>query len=178
MPADYLTSARQQFTMYKALGEKALAQVPDEALSWQPNSACNSMASIVKHMAGNMRSRWIEFLTSDGEKPWRMREAEFDNDLLTRAEVMATWEAGWQCLFTALDGLTAADLERTVYIRHEPHSVVEAINRQLAHYPSHVGQLLLMGKLVQGEAWQSLSIPRGGSAAFNEAKAAQTQPGS
>ena len=174
MPADYLASARQQFVLYKALGEKALAQVPDEALGWQPNPACNSLASIVKHLVGNMRSRWTDFLTSDGEKPWRARETEFDNDLTTRAEVLAAWEAGWQCLFAALDGLTAADLGRTVYIRHEPHSVVEAINRQLAHYPSHVGQLVLMGKLVQGEAWQSLSIPRGQSAAFNAAKLAQS----
>lgn len=177
MPADYLTSARQQYALYKALGEKALSQVPDAALSWQPNPACNSMASIVKHLAGNMLSRWTDLLTSDGEKPWRAREAEFDNDLATRAEVLARWEAGWQCLFAALDSLTANDLKRTITIRHEPHSVVEAINRQLAHYPSHVGQLLLLGKLVQGEAWQPLSIPRGGSAAFNEAKAAQARPG-
>ncbi|NML64939.1 DUF1572 family protein [Hymenobacter sp. RP-2-7] len=173
MPADYLASARQQFAAYKALGEKALAQVPDEALGWQPNPACNSMASIVKHLAGNMLSRWTDFLTSDGEKSWRQREAEFDNDLATRAEVLARWEAGWQCLFAALESLTEADLSCTVYIRHEPHSVVEAINRQLAHYPSHVGQLLLMGKLVQSEAWQSLSIARGGSAAFNADKEAQ-----
>lgn len=175
MPADYLFSARQQFQLYKALGEKALAQVPDEALGWQPNPACNSMASIVKHLWGNMLSRWTDFLTTDGEKPWRAREAEFDNDLTTRAEVLGKWEAGWQCLFAALDRLTDADLGRTIYIRHEPHSVVEAINRQLAHYPSHVGQLVLLGKLVRGEAWQSLSIPRGGSAAFNAEKAAQAE---
>ena len=173
MPANYLASARQQFQQYKALGEKALAQVPDEALNWQPNPACNSMASIVKHLGGNMLSRWTDFLTTDGEKPWRTREAEFDNDLPTRAAVLSTWEAGWQCLFAALDGLTDADLDGTVYIRHEPHSVLEAINRQLAHYPSHVGQLLLLGKLVQGEAWQSLSIGRGQSAAFNANMAAR-----
>lgn len=173
MPADYLSSARQQFQFYKTLGEGALAQVPDEALFWQPNPACNSMASIVKHLWGNMLSRWTDFLTTDGEKPWREREAEFDNDLNTRAEVLGKWEAGWQCLFAALNGLAEADLGRTIYIRHEPHSVVEAINRQLAHYPSHVGQLVLLGKLVQGEAWHSLSIPRGGSAAFNAEKATQ-----
>ncbi|MGI4834433.1 MAG: DUF1572 family protein [Janthinobacterium lividum] len=171
--SSYLASARQQFAMYKSLGEKALAQVPDAALFWQPNPASNSPASIVKHMAGNMQSRWTNFLTSDGEKPWRAREAEFNNDLTTRAEVLARWEAGWQCLFAALDGLGPADLERTIYIRHEAHTVTEAINRQLAHYPSHVGQLLLLGKLVQGEAWQSLSIPRGQSAAFNAEKAAK-----
>lgn len=173
MPADFLPSARKQFAYYKLLGEQALAQVPDAQLFWQPNPACNSLASIVKHLAGNMRSRWTDFLTTDGEKPWREREAEFDNDLTTRAEVAAAWEAGWQCLFTALDGLTETDLNELIYIRHQGHTVLEAINRQLAHYPHHVGQLVLMGKLICGEAWQSLSIPRGNSAAFNADKFAQ-----
>ena len=173
MPADFLPSARKQFAYYQLLGEQALAQVPDEALNWQPNAACNSLASIVKHLAGNMRSRWTDFLTTDGEKPWRDREAEFDNDLTTRAAILAAWETGWHCLFAALDALTEADLERIIYIRNQGHTVLEAINRQLAHYPHHVGQLVLMGKLVQGEAWQSLSIPRGNSAAFNAGKFAQ-----
>lgn len=173
LPADYLASARKQFAYYKLLGEQALAQVSDDQLFWQPNAACNSLATIVKHLAGNMLSRWTDLLTTDGEKPWRAREAEFANDLASRAAVLAAWEAGWQCLFTALDALTAADLDRTVYIRHQGHSVVEAINRQLAHYPYHVGQLLLMGKLLRGEAWQSLSIPRGDSAAYNAEKFAQ-----
>lgn len=171
--ADYLPSARQQFAYYKLLGEQALAQVPDAALNWQPNPACNSLASIVKHLAGNMRSRWTDFLTTDGEKPWRTREAEFDNDLPTRAAVLAAWEAGWQCLFAALDELTEADLGRIIYIRHQGHTVLEAISRQLAHYPHHVGQLLLMGKLICGESWQSLSIPRGTSATYNAEKFAQ-----
>ncbi|MGI4735920.1 MAG: DUF1572 domain-containing protein [Janthinobacterium lividum] len=171
--SDFLSSARKQFAYYKLLGDQTFAQVSDEQLFWQPNPACNSLASIVKHLWGNMLSRWTDFLTTDGEKPWRAREAEFDNDLATRAAVLAHWEAGWQCLFRALDGLTAADLGRTIYIRHQGHTVLEAINRQLAHYPYHVGQLVLMGKLLQGEAWQSLSIPRGGSAAFNAEKFAQ-----
>ncbi|MGI4872233.1 MAG: DUF1572 domain-containing protein [Janthinobacterium lividum] len=173
MLTDFLPSARKQFAYYKLLGEQALAQVPDEALCWQPNPACNSLASIVKHLAGNMRSRWTDFLTTDGEKPWREREAEFDNDLPTRAAVLAHWEAGWQCLFAALDGLTEADLGRIIYIRNQGHTVLEAINRQLAHYPHHVGQLVLLGKIICGESWQSLSIPRGNSAAFNAEKFAQ-----
>lgn len=170
MPADYLSSARQQFAYYKLLGEQALAQVPDEALGWQPNPACNSLATIVKHLWGNMLSRWTDFLTTDGEKLWREREAEFDNDLTTRAAVLEKWEAGWQCLFAALDGLTEADLGRLIYIRHQGHTVLEAINRQLAHYPHHVGQLVLLGKLICGESWRSLSIPRGTSASYNAEK--------
>ena len=167
MPDDFLPSARKQFAYYQLLGEQTFAQVSDEELFWQPNAACNSLASIVKYLSGNMLSRWTDFLTSDGEKPWRAREAEFDNDLATRAEVLAHWEAGWQCLFAALAALTPADLARTIYIRHQGHTVREAINRQLAHYPYHVGQLVLLGKLLRGEAWQSLSIPRGSSAAYN-----------
>ncbi|TDN40303.1 DUF1572 domain-containing protein [Hymenobacter sp. UV11] len=173
MPADYLASARKQFAYYKLLGDQTFAQVADEQLFWQPNPACNSMASIVKHLWGNMLSRWTDFLASDGEKPWRAREAEFDNDLTTRAAVLAQWEAGWQCLFAALDELAEADLGRTIYIRNQGHTVLEAINRQLAHYPYHVGQLVLLGKLLQGEAWQSLSIPRGDSVAYNAEKFAR-----
>ncbi len=173
MPADFLPSARQQFAYYKLLGEQALAQVPDAALSWQPDPASNSLATIVKHLAGNMRSRWTDIFTTDGEKPDRARETEFDNDLPTRVAVLAAWETGWQCLFTTLDALTEADLGRIIYIRHQGHTVLEALNRQLAHYPYHVGQLVFLGKLIQGEAWLSLSIPRGGSAAFNAEKFAQ-----
>lgn len=173
MPADFLRSARKQFAYYQLLGEQTFAQVSDEELFWQSNEACNSLASIVKHLSGNMLSRWTDFLTTDGEKPWRAREAEFDNDLTTRAAVLAHWAAGWQCLFAALDALTEADLGRTIYIRHQGHTVLEAINRQLAHYPYHVGKLVLLGKLLRGEAWQSLSIPRGSSAAYNAERFAQ-----
>jgi hypothetical protein len=173
MPQDFLSSARKQFAYYKLLGEQAMSQVTDEQLCWQPNAVSNSIATIVKHIGGNMLSRWTDFLTTDGEKPWRAREAEFDNDLGTRAKVLAHWEAGWQCLFTALDGLTPADLDRLIYIRHQGHSVTEAINRQLAHYPYHVGQIVFLARLLAGEAWQSLSIPRGSSAAYNAEKFAQ-----
>ncbi|TGE22215.1 DUF1572 domain-containing protein [Hymenobacter aquaticus] len=173
MDTDYLSSVRKQFAYYQLLGEQTFAQVPDAALFWQPNPACNSMATIVKHLAGNMLSRWTDFLTTDGEKEWRQREAEFDNDLTTRAAMLALWEQGWQCLFAALDSLTPANWDQLVYIRNQGHTITEAINRQLAHYPYHVGQIVLLGKLVQQEQWQSLSIPRGGSAAFNAEKFAQ-----
>jgi uncharacterized damage-inducible protein DinB len=173
MPTDFLSSARKQFAYYKLLGEQALSQVSDEQLHWQPSAESNSLATIVKHLSGNMLSRWTDFLTTDGEKPWRTREAEFDNDLGSRAAVLAAWEAGWQCLFAALDGLDEADLGRTIYIRHQGHSVAEAINRQLAHYPYHVGQLVFIARLAAGAAWQSLSIPRGNSAAYNAEKFAR-----
>ncbi|AMR25806.1 hypothetical protein A0257_01000 [Hymenobacter psoromatis] len=173
MPTDFLSSARKQFAYYQLLGEQALAQVPDKQLNWQPNAVSNSLATIVKHLSGNMLSRWTDFLTTDGEKPWREREAEFNNDLPTRAEVMARWQAGWQCLFAALDALTPNDLARLIYIRNQGHTVLEAINRQLAHYPYHVGQLVFIARLVAGGAWQSLSIPRGDSVAYNAEKFAR-----
>ncbi len=173
MPTDFLSSVHKQFAYYQLLGEQVMAQIPDDKLFWQPNAASNSIATIVKHLSGNMRSRWTDFLTSNGEKPWRAREAEFDNDLATRAAVLAHWQAGWQCLFVALDALTPADLDRTIYIRNQGHSVTEAINRQLAHYPYHVGQIVFLARLVADEAWQSLSIPRGNSAAYNAEKFAR-----
>jgi hypothetical protein len=173
MPTDFLSSARKQFAYYKLLGEQALSQVTDAQLHWQPSPESNSLATIVQHMSGNMRSRWTDFLTTDGEKPWRTREAEFDDRPRARATVLAEWEAGWHCLFGALDGLAEADLGRTIYIRNQGHSVLEAINRQLAHYPYHVGQLVFLARLAAGAAWQSLSIPRGNSAAYNAEKFAQ-----
>lgn len=173
MPTDFLASARKQFAYYQLLGEQALSQVTDAQLHWQPSPESNSLATIVQHLSGNMRSRWTDFLTTDGEKPWRTREAEFDDHPRPRATVLAEWEAGWQCLFEALDGLAEADLARSIYIRHQGHSVLEAINRQLAHYPYHVGQLVFIARLAVGAAWQSLSIPRGNSAAYNAEKFAQ-----
>lgn len=173
MTADYLTSVRKQFEYYKQLGEKTFAQLPDDALFWQYNPESNSIATIVKHLWGNMLSRWTDFLTTDGEKEWRQREAEFDNDLLTRQAVLAKWTEGWNCLFSALDSLTEENLQTTVYIRNQGHSVVEAINRQLAHYPYHVGQIVFIGKMALDTKWASLSIPRGNSAGYNAEKFAQ-----
>jgi hypothetical protein len=154
----------------KLLGEKTFAQLSDDELFWQHNTDTNSVATIVKHLWGNMRSRWTDFLTTDGEKPWREREAEFENDVRTREAMLAKWEEGWACLFGALEPLTDADLGRIIHIRNEGHTVLEAINRQLAHYPYHVGQIVHIGKMLRGDAWQSLSIPRGGSMAFNADK--------
>jgi hypothetical protein len=173
MTADYLTSVRKQFEYYKQLGEKTFAQLPDEALFWQYNAESNSIATIVKHLWGNMLSRWTDFLTTDGEKEWRQREAEFENDIQRREELLAKWEQGWQCLFEALDSVTPDNCHQTVYIRNQGHSITEAINRQLAHYPYHIGQIVFIGKMVRNGEWQSLSIPRGNSQAYNAEKFAQ-----
>lgn len=165
---NYLTSVKKEFQRYKSLGEKAIAQVPDEALHWQYNDESNSIATTVKHLWGNMLSRWTDFLTTDGEKEWRQRDAEFEEDKASRQEIMARWEEGWSCLFAALDSLTEANLNQVVYIRAEPHSVMEAINRQLAHYPYHVGQIVYLARMQAGTGWKSLTIPKNKSEEFNK----------
>lgn len=167
---DFLQSARREFAYYRSLGEKTFSQLPDTDLFREPAPGSNSIAVIVKHMHGNMLSRWTNFPTTDGEKPWRQRDAEFENDTSTREELITRWNEGWTCLFNAIDPLTPADLERTVLIRTEPHSVQQAIVRQLAHLPYHVGQIVFLGKLFLGADFKSLSIPKGGSASFNKAK--------
>ena len=167
MQDSYLTSVRERFQFYKHLGEAALEQIPDQKLHWSYNDSSNSAWVIVKHMSGNMISRWTDFLTSDGEKPWRERDREFENDPQNRGAIMAYWEKGWQCLFTNLDTLTDRDLERTVYIRNQAHTVTEAINRQLGHQAYHTGQLVFLGKMICGDQWRSLSIPRGASEHYN-----------
>lgn len=169
----YLTSARKQFEYYKQLGEKTFAQLPDEALFWQYNPESNSIATIVKHLWGNMLSRWTDFLTSDGEKAWRERDAEFENDISSRGEMLQKWEEGWACFFKALDSLREEDLQRIVYIRNMGHTVMEAINRQLAHYPYHVGQIVFIGKMAKDSGWTSLSIPKGQSGTYNAGKFSQ-----
>ena len=170
---NYLAGARKQFLYYKSLADKTFDQVSDEALFWQHDADSNSIAMMVQHLAGNMLSRFTDFLESDGEKPWRNRESEFEPVLQTRAEMLAYWEKGWTCLMTALDALTDADLDRMVYIRNQGHTVLEAINRQLCHYPYHIGQIVFAGKMLCAGDWQSLSIPKGGSAAFNAEKFAR-----
>jgi len=157
------------FQYYKKLAERAMAQCPDEALFKNIDAESNSIAIIVKHMAGNMRSRWSNFLTSDGEKPDRNRDTEFEEPPKTRAELLEMWERGWKYVFDALQPLTEADLGRTVTIRNEPHSVMQAINRQMAHYSHHIGQILFLAKHLTFTAtgkWQSLSVPRGQSKQF------------
>ncbi len=165
---NFLSSAKRQFETYKNLGEKAMLQMEDADLFWQPNEDSNSVYTIVKHLWGNMLSRWTNFLTEDGEKPWRQRDAEFESDANSREELMKKWNEGWQCLYDALDSITDADLDKIVYIRNEGHTILEAINRQIAHYPYHVGQIIYIGKLRKSEAWRSLSIPRNMSDEFNK----------
>jgi hypothetical protein len=167
--ASYLQDALSLFRYYKKLGERAMEQCPDDCLFVALDDESNSIAIIVKHLVGNMRSRWRNFLTSDGEKPDRHRDSEFEDAPKSRAELMAMWGAGWKYVFDALESLTDEDLTRTVTIRAEPHSVMQAINRQLAHYPHHIGQILFVAKHLTSARtgkWTSLSVPRGHSAQF------------
>jgi hypothetical protein len=164
--SSYLKDSTGVFRYYKKLADGAMAQCPDDALFTTLDAESNSIGIIVKHLAGNMRSRWKDFLTTDGEKPDRDRDSEFEAPPTTRAEMIAMWEGGWKYVFDALEPLTDADLTRTVNIRSKPHSVMQAINRQLAHYSHHIGQILLLAKhfvTESGKKWESLSIPRGPS---------------
>jgi Protein of unknown function (DUF1572) len=163
----YVTDSVAIFRQFKKLAEAALTQVSDEQLQAVIDPESNSLAIIVKHMAGNMRSRWTDFLTSDGEKPTRNRDSEFEDPPVTRAELMHLWEEGWNCLFTALKPLTDADLSRIITIRDEAHSVMQAINRQVAHYSYHCGQIVFLAKHLQSGSWKSLSVPRKQSDDFN-----------
>jgi hypothetical protein len=168
----YITDAVAVFRQYKRLGERAMDQVSDDQLFEVLDPEANSIAIIVKHMAGNMRSRWTDFLTTDGEKPDRNRDSEFVDPAATRVTLLAEWEDGWNRVFIAIEPLHDVDLARTVTIRGEAHSVMQAINRQLAHYPHHVGQIVLLAKHFACDRWQSLSVPRNKSAEFNRKIAA------
>jgi hypothetical protein len=165
----YLADSLALFRQYKKLTEGAMAQVSDEQLTATLDPEMNSIAQIVKHMTGNMRSRWSDFLNSDGEKPDRNRDSEFVDAPTTREAVMALWEEGWRQVFSALEPLSDADLVRTVQIRSEPHSVMQAINRQVAHYSTHCGQIVLLAKHFAGDHWKALTVPRNRSAEFNRA---------
>ena len=156
-----------EFQKIKKLADKAIEQLSDEQLHVTIDPGANSVAVLMRHMAGNMRSRWVDFLISDGEKPDRLRDREFEDPRQNRADLLAEWEHGWQCLFTALSPLGDADLQRTVMIRGEAHSVYKAISRQVAHYAGHAYQILLLAKHLQGANWKTLSIPRGQSEEFN-----------
>jgi hypothetical protein len=163
----YLQDSLGVFRYYKLLVERAMAQLTDEQLVAVLDAESNSIAVIVKHMTGNMRSRFTDFLTSDGEKPDRRRDLEFVDPLLTREELMASWDAAWACMFSALEALGQDDLARTVTIRGEAHSVMQAINRQVAHYSYHCGQIVFLAKHLKAGEWKSLSVPRRGSDEFN-----------
>ena len=166
----YLDSIKKQFAYYKTLGEKTFEQVPAGKLFWQLNEESNSIAMIVKHLNGNMLSRWTDFLTTDGEKEWRKRDEEFDANIKTKAALLTKWHEGWECLFNAIASLTDEDLEKEIYIRNMGHTVTEAINRQLAHYAYHIGQIVFLGKIIQNESWNTLSIPKGKSKQYNKEK--------
>jgi hypothetical protein len=164
---EFLRSARARFAELKALGERALDRMDEADLRFTPDPESNSVAVIVQHVAGNMMSRWTDFLTTDGEKPDRNRDQEFEEREMSRDELVAEWEDGWRRVFEALDGITDADLQQTVYIRSEPHSIYKAISRQVAHYAGHAYQILLLAKHFKGREWKTLSIPRGQSEEFN-----------
>ena len=167
---NFLESAIKFFRYYKKLGEEAMAQLMDEEVLHKPNPSSNSIALIVHHITGNMLSRFTDFLTSDGEKPWRNREAEFEESYSNKQEMMQAWEKGWACLFQTLEQLKPDDLTKIVYVRNEGQTVLEAIQRQLAHYPHHIGQILYQAKILKGADFQSLSIPKGNSDTYNQSK--------
>jgi len=170
MESTFIESVKKQFAYYKHLGDKTFEQLQEPDFFWQFNDESNSIAVIVKHLWGNMLSRWTDIFTTDGEKEWRNRDSEFEADLKSVIEVLEKWEAGWNCLFNTLNSLSESDLNKIIYIRNEGHTVQEAINRQLAHYPYHVGQIVFIGKMIQNEKWQSLSIPRNKSNQYNAEK--------
>ncbi len=166
-PENYLQSARFEFQLYKTLGDKTFSQLEEKDIHWTYNKGDNSIALIAKHLAGNMLDRWTNFLTEDGEKAWRNREIEFEHPPKSKTEMLAVWEKGWQCLFDALDAINADNFDTRVKIRNEEHTIVEAVNKQLAHYANHVGQIVFLGKMIKGSDWSSLSMPKGGSNRFN-----------
>lgn len=166
----YLISIIKQFEYYKSLGDKTFEQLSFDEMLWQSNEDSNSISIIVKHVVGNMLSRWTNFLIEDGEKEWRHRDDEFVSDFNSKEEIIAAWENGWFCLFKAIKSLKLENLESIIYIRNEGHTVTEAINRQLAHYAYHIGQIVFLGKLLKGEKWKSLSIPKGDSSKYNQEK--------
>jgi Protein of unknown function (DUF1572) len=166
--AIYLDSAIKRLLSYKALGDNTFAQLEEKDFHFAPNDTSNSIAVIIRHLHGNMLSRWTNFLTEDGEKPGRNRDEEFTETAATKARLLALWEEGWDRLLGSLRSLKPDDLLKTIHIRHEPLIAIDAINRQLAHYPHHVGQIVYIGKMIRDKDWNSLSIPKGASKTFNQ----------
>ena len=173
LSSNYLNSTKELFRYYKQLGEGVFDQLTEEELSWQYSETNNSIAIIVNHLWGNMLSRWTNFLTEDGEKEWRKRDLEFENVIQTKAQLIERWEAGWACVFEALDSVNEENFKTTIYIRNMGHTIIEAVNRQLGHYAYHIGQIVFIGTLIKGEEWVSLSIPRGKSLDYNQQKFSQ-----
>ncbi len=169
-PSNYMQSILFEFNRYKSYGDKTFEQLSEADIHWCYNQNSNSVALIVKHMVGNMLSRWTNFLIEDGEKSWRNREAEFENPYTDKPEMIAAWEKGWHCVFEALQSVNDSNFDTSIKIRSESHTIFEAVNRQLAHYSGHVGQIVFIGKMLRGNQWQSPTIPKGGSEAFNKKK--------
>lgn len=167
---NYIESVKKQFLYYKTIGEKAIEQLEPEQLFISVNEDTNSIAMIIQHVSGNMLSRWTDFLTSDGEKDWRNRDIEFEETITNKEELMNLWNKGWDCFFGALNSLQPEQLETIIYIRNEGHTVIEAINRQLAHYPYHIGQIVFYSKMLKQSEWNSLSIPKNKSNSYNSDK--------
>lgn len=170
MQKNYLKSVLLECKYYKNLGDRTFEQLTEEQLFWSYNKASNSIAVIVKHLWGNMRSRWTDFLNTDGEKEWRERDREFENDMPDKEAILKKWNEGWNCLFEALESLQKEDIEKQIYIRNMGHTVIEAVNRQLAHYAYHVEQIVFIGKMICDGQWKSLSIAKGESKKFNKDK--------
>ncbi|MEM9835127.1 MAG: DUF1572 family protein [Bacteroidota bacterium] len=171
----YLPSVRKQFEFYQVLGTNTFDQLSESDIHWKPDPEANSIAIIVGHIYGNQLSRWTDFLTTDGEKEWRDRDREFEPTIQNMEELREKWKEGWNILYQAIDGLTVDQLASIIYIRNEGHTVIEAINRQLSHYAYHVGQIVYLGRIQKGQAWESLSVPKGTSKAYNQAKFTQTK---
>ena len=170
MKLDYLDSVKKQFEYYKSVGEKTFQQLDEEDFMWRFNKESNSIAIIVNHLWGNMKSRWTDFLTTDGEKTWRNRDREFEDKIKTKEDLVKVWQEAWECLFEALSSINKDNFKNEIYIRNEAHNIVEAVNRQLAHYSYHIGQIVFIGKMIKGNDWKSLSIPKGKSEAYNAEK--------
>ncbi len=166
----YLESIKKQMLYYKTIAEKAMEQLSEEQLFIAVNEDTNSIGNIVKHMSGNMISRWTDFLTSDGEKPWRERDNEFESFTTSKADLLEIWNKGWKCFFNAIDSLEPNQLSQIIYIRNEGQTALDAINRQLAHYPYHIGQIVFYAKMLKKDDWDSLSIPKNKSNEYNSDK--------
>ncbi|GHC66711.1 DUF1572 family protein [Ulvibacter litoralis] len=167
---EYLNSIKKQFEYYKSVGEKTFAQLDEKDFFWQFNEESNSIAIIVNHLSGNMKSRWTDFLTSDGEKEWRNRDLEFESVIKTKEQLISKWNDGWKCLFDALNSVNKENFDTEIFIRNQSHSILEAINRQFAHYSYHIGQIAFIGRMIKGTEWKSLTIPKGNSSDFNKEK--------
>lgn len=167
---NFLAISRKMFQYYKSLADKSMAVLSEKEIHFIPNEESNSIAILVHHMSGNMLSRFTDFLTSDGEKAWRNRDAEFEDSYASKEDMLADWEKGWSCVYQALDTLSNDRMMDLVYIRNEGHTVLEAVTRQVAHYAYHVGQIVYLAKLLRNKEWQTLSIARGASGDFNKNK--------